>query len=269
MHRNKYNRASSRIARRSKMKKIFNLFLKIGLPTAVFVGFILLSRAEFLQVKNFEVMGTETIPQKDIKNVASDFISGNNFFVVPRSNIFLLNKEKLVAALLSRFGRLERVAVNKLFFSESIELSIIERRADFLWCSPQEQCFFMTKDGFIFEKSNSAEASLDKISFRGNLEGDPLMRDFVTPEKMQNYLKLIEVFKNAGFEISSINIESADKAVAKSSMGDIIFDPGETNLSLTAQNAVLLINDIKNKNPSARFNYIDTRFGNKVFYKLI
>ena len=125
----------------------------------------------------------------------------------------------------------------------------------------------MSKDGLVFE-SYSAEATRGKVIFGGILDGDPLMKNFATPEKMQNYSNLIRVFKEAGFEVSSINIESSDKAVAKIEIVDIIFNPEEENLSLTAENVVLLINELKSKNSSTTFNYIDARFNNKIFYKL-
>jgi hypothetical protein len=51
-------------------------------------------------------------------------------------------------------------------------------------------------------------------------------------------------------------------------MGDIIFNPEGVDLSLVAQNTILLINEVKGKNPSAQFNYNDARFDNKFFYKL-
>jgi cell division septal protein FtsQ len=244
------------------------LSLKIGLPVAVLVGLIFLLRANFLQVKSFEVLGAETISQESIKNTASGFVAGNQFFLIPRSDILLLNKNKLASALLSKFGRIEKVEVNKKIFSESIELKITERKADFLWCSLQDECFFMTKEGFIFEKFDATPTLIDKIIFRGLLEGNPLMKNFATPEKMQNYSNLIDTFKNANFEVSSINIESSDRALAKTNIGDVIFNPEEADLSLVAQNTILLINETKNKNPSARFQYIDARFGNKLFYKL-
>lgn len=263
----RYKKASSRIAKRSKTRKLFGLFLKILFPVVFFAGLVFLLRADFLQVKNFEVLGAETIQPESIKNMASDFISGNKFFLIPKSNIFLLNKKNLASTILTDFGRLEKVEVNKQFFSKSVELKIVERKGDFLWCSPVDECFFMTKDGLVFE-SYSAEAPRDKLIFTGIIAGNPLMKNFATPEKIQNYLKLIEIFKNAGFEITSVNIESSDRAVAKSSIGDIIFNPEELNLSSVAQNTILLINETKSKNPSARFNYIDARFGNKLFYKL-
>lgn len=272
MH-SRYKKASSKIAKRNKARRILGLVLKIGLPVAFLAGLVFLLRADFLQVKNFKVSGTETVSSESIKNIASNFISGDNFFIIPKSNILFLNKQQLAAALTSQLGRLQKVDVNKQFLSESIDLKVVERKGDFLWCSPEESCFFMTKDGLVFASSAEAGAKEEtdmknKLIFRGILEGDPLMKSFATPAKIQNYLKFVEVLKGAGFEVSTINIESSDKATAKSNVGDIIFNPEEANLPLVAQNVVLLINDVKGKNPSAQFNYIDARFGNKVFYKL-
>ena len=266
MKNNRYKKTSSIIAKRRKARRYVGIFLKISLPVAFFIGLVFLLRADFLQVKSFEVLSAETVQTESIKNAASDFISGTNFFLLPRSNILFLSKANLAAALLSKFGRLENVEVNKQFFSRSIKLSVSERKEDFLWCSDQGKCFFMTKDGFIFDLAN--EVGTDKIIFRGLLNGNPLMKNFSTPEKMQNYSGFIEILKNADFQISSINIESNDKATAKSNTGDIIFSPDEEDLSTVAQNVILLINNIKSKTPSAQFSYVDARFGNKIFYKL-
>jgi len=266
----RYIKASSRIAQRHKIRRYAGLFLKMILPVAVIIGLVLLLRADFLQIKDFEVAGAEGLKSESIKDAAFDFATGTRLFFIPKSNIFLLDKAKLAAVLLSKFGRLEKVNINKQFFSESIKLSLTERKADFLWCSSKDDCYFMTKDGLVFEKISVSQLSQadNKIIFEGVLEENPLMKNFAAPEEMQNYLRLVEIFKSSGFDITSISIESKDKGVAKSSIGEIIFSP-EEDLSKTAQNAVLLINEVKGKNASSRFQYIDARFGNKIFYKLL
>ncbi len=274
MKTSRYKKASSRISKRQKTRKYAGMFLKIALPVVVLVGFVFLLRANFLQIKNFEIQGTETIPQENIKNTALSFASGTNFLVIPKSNIFFLSESGLANALLASNPRIEKVDVGKNFFSQSVELSVVERKGDFLWCSADGSCYFMTKEGLVFEKldSNSpnfAEASLGKIHFTGILDGNPIMKSFATPAEIQNYLKLVDVFKNAKITVTEINIELIDKATAKTDVGDIIFNPEDSDLSVAAQNAILLINDVKSKNASARFNYVDVRFGNKMFYKLI
>jgi len=276
----RYKKASSRIARRGKIRRIFSISLKIGLPVVFLVGLIFLLRANFLQIKNFEVLGAETIQPTEIKNVAANFISGNKFFLIPKSNILFLNEGSLSATLLSKFGRLEKVEISKNFFNKQVGLKVTERKAEFLWCSSLDTCFFMTKDGLVFENAGFTGSDfltssvnriepINKIIFKGLLAGNPLMKNFATPVKIENYLKFVQVFKDAGFEIFSIDIQSTDKAVAKSNIGDIIFNPEEPDLSTVAQNTILLIKETQSKNPTARFNYIDARFGNKFFYKLI
>ncbi len=270
MYKNKYKRASTRIAKRNQIKRQIGIFFKIGLPVALLVGLIFLLRAEFLQVRNLEVLESKIIPADNIKNTASNFISGNKFLLIPKSNILLLNKKKLTNILLNQFTRLERVEINKQIFSKTIKITAIERSPDFLWCSETDECFFMTQNGFIFEKTLEGQASSSKIIFGGILKGEssPLLKNFATPERMQNYLELIEVFKRESFEIYSVNIESSDKAIAKTNIGDVFFSPEGDDLSLVAENIILLFNKVKNENPSAQFNYIDARFGNKFYYKL-
>lgn len=265
MNKNRYKKTSSRIAKRDKTRKHVALFLKIALLTGFLVGAVELLRADFLQVKNFEITGGETVGQENIKKTAENFTTGTNFFLIPKSNIIFLNKGELANALLSKYGRIDKVYINKNILSDNLFLSIVERNADFLWCSVTDQCYFMDKSGLIFEKTADASG---KIIFRGVLEGNPLMKYFATAEEIKNYLSLVDIFKNNGFNVSSINIESADKGVAGTDIGDVIFNPGEADLSITAQNVVLLVNEIKSKTPSIRFNYIDARFGNKIFYKL-
>jgi cell division septal protein FtsQ len=239
--------------------------LKIGAPVAVIVGIIFLLRADFLQVKNLAVIGTQEVSQTQIKIAVQNYLAGNKFFVIPKSNIFFINKNQLAGVLLSDFTRIEKVNINKQFFDKGIEFNISERSSDFLWCN--SECYFMTKNGLVFQ-SQPTLASRDKIIFTGILQGDPLMKNFATSEQMQKYLKFIDAFKNAQIEIISINVESEDKATVKTNIGDIIFNPQDSDIVISAQNAIVLVNNLKAKNPSIRFNYIDTRFGNKMFYKL-
>lgn len=279
MHNNKFKKSPSKIAKRRKARKYAGTILMLIIPVIIIIGLIYVLRADFLQIKSFQISGTENIPQEDIKNTAVNFISGNKFLFIPKSDVLFLNKENLAATLISKFPRLEKIEVDKAFFNNQIELKVTERKADFLWCSTDNQCFFMAENGLVFEKAGFTESyfltsstnwiePLNKMIFKGNLEGNPLMKNFSTPAKIQNYLKLVEVFKNAGFEVLSINIESKDRAVAKANVGNIIFNPEEADLSLVAQNAILLINEVRSKNPSAIFNYIDARFGTKLFYKV-
>lgn len=267
---NYYNSASSRIAQRRRTRKFFWKFLIIFLAIIFFAGAVFLLRANFSQIKNFEISGAEAIPPEEVVKSASNFISGNGLLVIPRSNIFLLNKEKLANEILRSFPRIQSAEIEKNFFRRSISISISERKADFLWCSYSNECFFMSQSGLIFEKISDPNFDLNsKMIFRGKIEGDPLMKNFASPESMKGFSDFIKILGNNGIQTSEINFESVDKAVAETGSGKIFFNPDETDLTASATNAALLLKEVLDKNPETRFEYIDTRFGNKIFYKLI
>lgn len=271
MYNTRYKKSSSRIAKRNNARRVFGLVLKIGLPIVFLVGVIFVLRADFLQVKNIEVLGAENISGEEIKVTVQNWTSGSRFLVIPKTNILFLRKQKLAETLISAFPRLEKVEIKKQYFNKGIALQINERGADFLWCLPvqtgasSEECFYMNKSGLIFERAQNLES---KFVFRGVVTGDPIMQTFATADKIQIYLNFIDIFQKAGFETTYINIESSDKAVAGVSVGEVFFNPEETDLTAVAQNVLLLIDEIKAKNSDAMFEYVDARFGNKMFYKL-
>lgn len=265
MYNTRYKKSSSRIAKRNNARRVFGLILKIGLPIIFLVGIIFILRADFLQIKDIVVLGAETVSAENLKATVQNQTLGNRFFIIPRTNILFLSKDKLVDTLLTTFPRLEKVEINKQYFSKRIVLKVLEREADFLWCTSSEGCFYMNRSGLIFEKG---EDDGSKFIFKGSVTGDPIMQSFATQDKIQNYLGFVEKFKEFGIEATYINIESSDKGVLGTSMGEIFFSPTEVDLALVAQNVLLLIDEIKSKNPNAVFEYIDARFGNKMFYKL-
>lgn len=273
----RYNKASSKIARRRKKREKFFLFLKIAVPIIFSAGAIWLLRVDFLQVKDFEAVGNEVISTESLKNVALHFVSGNKFLFIPKTNILFLSKSDLSAVLLSDFSGIEKINANKEFFSRKIKLEIFERKEDFIWCSENNRCFSMTKDGLVFSSiaeilTGDNQDKSNKIIFRGILSGDPILKSFAPHQKMQGFKNLADSFTNAGFKAISINIESSEKGILKTIINnresEIIFNPNAGDFSSVAENALLLIKEIRAKNAKAFFKYIDTRFGNKIFYKI-
>lgn len=269
MKNNRYNKASTKITKRRQKRRNFGLFVKVGAVLFVLVGGVYILRADFLQVKKFEVLGNQTLGVESLKNAAANFSLGNKFLLVPKSNILFLSENQLAAVMLSKFPRIQNVDISKNYLDKNIVIKITEREAQYLWCSGSDECFNMTASGLVFEKTDNMD---NKIIFEGVLASSPIMKNFATPEKMKSYAKMIEDFGMAGFDAVSINVESDDKAVAKiktdKNISNIIFNPAENDFSKPVQNAILLIKETKSKNPSAVFQYIDTRFGNKMFYKL-
>lgn len=271
MYVKRHKGASSRIAKRQKVKKYATTIFKSALGLFLLVGTILLARADFLQINDFEIVGAKNISSDGIKNVAASFVAGNKFLLIPKSNILVLDEASLVQTLTKEFTRLGKVEVDKKLFGRRVEVRVEERGAEYLWCSPTDECFFMSDDGLLFEKVSEEKAfeAAGKVVFRGVLSNDPLLQYFASLERMRNYTDFMETLAKNNINITSIDVPLPDKAVAETEIGQIIFNPEEADLGSVAFNIILLIEDLKTKNPATQFEYIDARFGNKVFYKAI
>lgn len=236
------------------------------MPVFLLIILVEFLRADFLQLKKVEVVGNKDIQTEEIEKLVLAQLTGKYFFIIPKSNLFLFKKDTLTQELLKDLPRIESLEISK-GLNGMLKIILQERRGDFVWCSASEVCYLMSNNGLVFTEAKAAEMA-GKIIFKGNLPENPLLQNFATEAGMANYLKAIEILQNAGFQVLEIGVELGDKVVFKTTIGNIILNP-EEDLSVTVPNAVILINDIKTKNPSAQFNYIDARFGNKVFYKLI
>ncbi len=213
-------------------------------------------------------MGLKTIPEESILNAAASFVSGNRFLFLPKSNIVFLSDNDMEKYLEENFTGIEKASVSKNIFNGKVEISVAERNPDFLWCS--SSCFLMSKDGLVFEaaEGSGAEEYPGKIIFRGMLGGNPMMKRFASPETMQNYENFVKDLGLIGIRVVSIYAESENKASAETDIGSIIFDPEEEGLSAVAHKVNLLIAEARGKDSAAHFEYIDARYGNKMFYKL-
>ncbi len=256
---------------KSKKEKNYKPAIGVAVFLLLVFGVVSFLRADFMQVKSFKFLGAESVDEMDLSNVASVFVSGNKFGFIPKSNKLFLDEDDLALKLKESFGRLASVDVDSKLFSNTLEVSVMERSPEFIWCSFEEVCFFMDSQGLIFEKLDTGWLSVyeDKVVFKGGVDGDPLGKNFADSGLMEQYLAFFEAFENVGIPVTVVRVEGGNKVVAETLAGDMIFNPEEKNFASSSRNAILLIKDERAKNPNARFEYIDIRFGNKVFYKVI
>lgn len=247
------------------------IFLSIFLFFVFSVGAVSLLRMNFMQIKNFEFLGENAVLEEDLALVASSIISGNKLIFIPNSNKLFLDEENLSKGLKEKFGRLSSVEVDSNIFGSTAKIKVTEREPGYIWCSASDSCFFMDKEGLIFEKVDPGwlEAYGDMVVFEGGVSGDPIGKFFASKNVMDEYTGFVNSLNSAGVSVSLIKIESGNKAIADSNVGLVIFNPEEPDFKYSARNVILLIKDERAKNPGAIFEYIDARFGNKMFYKTI
>lgn len=249
-------------------KKALIVVLSLGLLVGIF--FIL--RAPRLQVVNFNVSGTEVLDNEDIKINLEQKLEGKWLWFFPRTSTFLVDAEKLENNLKKEFSRIEQVVIKRDGL-RGLSVEVKEYGASYLWCTQTQDCYFMDKNGVVYNSAPVFSGSAYvKIISESPVEPLPFK---AFPEKQIS--QITELQKG----LLGINIDPVafvlvdDKKIEidflhNKSVSKIILDPSmETETSLGYLFSALRTQDFSNlfTNENKKLLYIDLRFSNKVIYK--
>ncbi len=255
-------RASSRIASRNKFRHQMLVGFRIFLLLCFISFLIFFLRTEKLQIQNVEVFGVVESEAREVRLAALAFLAKPKLAIVPGTHTLFINEDALAKYLKQKSQSIEQLEVSTEIWNRKVQISLLEYSADFLWCRGEAECFNMTKDGLVFERSSESGG---KLIFKGLLEGEPVSQKFATPERMREFAEIATLLASKNMSVSLIEIVSLHKGVMKTLGCDIVFDP-EGKIVEQVKNAITVIEDLA-LHGEADVEYVDARFGNKVFYK--
>lgn len=256
---------ANRISKRNKRRRNLKLGLWLSLPVGLLLGAVFLLRAEFLQIKAIEVSGTQSLADTEVERLASEFLAGAYWGLIPKTNVLLVDTRGISELLESRFDRLAKAEVDR-GADLNLKIKIQEKQKSSVWCQTQNECFLVDWEGVVYARATQTESQEAPI-FSGGIVGEPLGQKFLAPEVIEQYFELVARLKSLGVETSSIFLESKEKAVLQTSLGQIWVLPTDFVGAAVAENLLLLIETERAKDPTKTFEYIDLRFEGKVFFK--
>lgn len=242
----------------------------VGLMIAAFFGMLIVSvwygsRIQAFTITEVTIAGGETIEHGDIEKVVRDTLAGSYLKIVPRAFAFTYPHEEIVAAI-EGVPRVKEVKVIRRGGTElHVEFSEYEPQA--LWCgeSDMNNCYFLDEGGYAFSKAPGlVGGSFLRVTAIGKQP-----EEHATPFNPDEYARVIELkskFADAKWFVKRADIDTAGDAFLT------IVDGGEFKVSLkqsadeTVSNllAVLGSEQFAHIEPG-NFEYIDLRFGSKVF----
>ncbi len=276
----------AKVSNRKRRYKARLIFLLVLLIILVVAGIFTL-RWQQVQIINIEVKGNDTVLEQEIISTIKPLIKGHYAFIIPKTSIFLYPRASIEQVLLSKFGYLGKIDMKIKRFSV-LEVSVTERTAKYVWCQSkvEKSCFLADKNGFIFSPINLKTNSSSLFKITGLGDGG-LWKVYSYPvgennfSQIQDFLTTIPDVVQAKFK-DKLEVKGVDLAPA----GDLIFKVSTIN-NTTAYEWDLLINkrsglgvvtrhleavfssaNFRNElNKQERLDYVDFRFGQKVFYK--
>ncbi len=242
------------------LKKGFWLFFLIFLMFGTFFYYFFYSG--LLEIKEIEVnTDKEELAQK-IEEIIEKEKQEKFLFFIPK-NIFLLDLKKIKNEISEKIPSVEEIILER-DFPHLVKAAIVEKTPLALWCAKNKTCFYLDEKGVIFEEAGESEKEeMPIIKSEKNLK---LGEKAVSKEELKSLLNIYNEL-NSEIKIKEIFISSRKIAVRVFPSWEIYFDWDNVERQLLNLKAVLeqKIPEKLRKN----LQYIDLRFGNKVYYKFI
>jgi len=226
------------------------------------------TRLPAFTVTSIEVEGGETITHESVRAVVDDTLQGAHAFLIPRRFVYFYPHEDIVAAL-EQVPRIRDVHVD-IKNRTTLTVTFSEYIPHALWCTSLEgeSCTFITDEGYAF-----AEAP--------PLRGGTFIRHIIIDREPE---RGVEAFSETDIRRIDALIESFENelnlrtyAVVRTSAGDeeyhlvngghILVAP-TMSVQDTFDNLQSVLQSAEFAHiTSGGFNYIDLRFGNRVFVR--
>lgn len=257
--------------------KIFLVFLLLFFLTLVFSW---LSKMPSIQIEEIEISGNNTISKEEIIEAIMEKTSAKYFMLFSKNNIFLYPKKTIEVKLADEFKKLGKVTIKSKGLNNLI-VKIVERNPNSLWCRDKtkfkdessEICYFLDENGVIFTEAPdfSGNSFVRHYGLLDNVE-QPIGEIYMPNGKFKNISNLINSLLILGINTESFYAESeGDYKIYLKNGIKIIFDDKQS-FDKTLENIKSILNEVDLKsdyfaNNSTKIDYIDFRFGNKVFLK--
>lgn len=272
-------RTPLRARRRRAHLSLFLLLLAALTISAV--GIHWLSYQPQLSIEQITIEGTRMVPPELIRSyVESQLDRAGSSFISPR-NIFLYSKGAIEKHLAQEFARVRSAKLSRpSLMSRTLVVSIEEHEAFAKWCASADRCYLMDDTGYILDTADasSTESVSTQYVFSGGI-GDatgslastsveiPIGRTFVSAH-VPGILSLLQLLGQSGFSPQGANVVSDEDFVVPLSDGFILKASFGANANTLVKNLQLVLSSDDLKGKEDQLEYIDLRFGNRVYYKL-
>ena len=271
---------------RRRRRKIFAM--KVLFVFLLFIGFIFLlswfSKISSLQIENIEVSGNSTLSSAEITDAVKKETSAKYFFLFSKNSVFLYPKKSIEIKLADDFKKIEKLSIKSKGFKTLIA-TIVERKPNSLWCFSKSEdgnirnnanlgkCYFLDEEGVIFSEAPdfSGNAFLRYYGLLDNIE-QPIGKIYLPIGIFKEVSRFINSLEMLGLKVSGFKAESENDYEINLKNGiKIIFDDKQP-FGKTLENIESILSEVDLKgeypasNPS-KINYVDLRFGNKVYLK--
>ncbi len=276
-------------ARRRRVRAFWALGALV-LCGAFFYGVSWVSYLPQFNVSSISVSGAEDIKEEVIKRSIETMLDDGSYHILSRRNIFLYPRARLEKTLADSFPLIKSVHIARSsLLATDIVVTIEEREAFARWCPPRlagssgeagrdddTHCYLMDDSGFIYAPvgantgTSTPQANpSERYIFRGDIDpsSEPIGQWFVQAH-LPGLLSLLKFLGQAGFTALSAEVENEQDILVRLQEGFLLKASFGADAGTLVKNLELVLSSDVLKGKTEQLEYVDLRFGNRVYYKL-
>lgn len=260
-------RPRERLAQRRRRARIRAVFLSFSFVVATVWGLGVLSYNEHLVINDVAVQGASAIDPRLVETTFETGMNDGAYHLFSRSNIFLYPRAQLTEKLLADLPGIKSVTISrKSLLAQAVTIAVTEREARYEWCNT-DTCFLMDADGHIFsERIGSHEV---QYTFTGGLasQESPIGQLFLRG-RLSNMILLLQRLEAAGYAPNGATVENEKDFTIQLKNGPYLKVTFDSDAADIVHNLELILSSDGIKGKLDSLEYVDLRFGNRVYYQM-
>ena len=261
----------SKVRARRKRRARFLLILGAVLLLAVLGGLIYLSWRPFVRIGEVRIEGAQTVATSTLEKFVRERLAGTYLGIFPRDNVLLYSKGRIERDLRAEYPVFAMVSV-AAGAPTTLVVAVSERSPAQLWCgtAPEapQPCLYLDESGAAYAQAPSFSGS-PYVRYYGALAPGNFPRQFLDPEKTRSLFALVEAMEEKAAAASEVSVEGNGDVSAVFAHGFTVkFSLAEDAGKVFERFSLALGSAPFSSHKLSYFEYLDLRFGDKLYYKL-
>ena len=239
----------------------FSLFV----ITTLFGLFVLLMNQSFVRMHVIEVKGVSDIGKDKLISETIELMNTRDGWGIPGDNFFLVDTDFLEKEIRTRYSVIDTIKVSKKS-STRLEIDAIERTGVYSFCTDAGVCNLVDPEGVLF-KDNNAASSTDALVTFYSAETKKLGDSYLEPAQFKALTIFLDSLISRNLVVNKVWSSQENVVILELISGTKLLVKKSENYDDVYTNIVHLQTIEEFKDITA-IDYINLRFGNKVFYCL-
>jgi len=277
-------RASPLRSRRRRTRALIVLGVVVAAGALVW-GVSWASYLPRFSIQTVSVAGADDIPAPLIQKFVGTQLYDGSYPFLSRTNVFLFPRAAIEKAIVAYFPRISTAKISRAsLLAQAIQVTVSERQPYARWCPStllgaggNGSCYLIDESGFVFAAAATSTFGIETAyvftgalatsSHQSNIYPAPIGATFL-PGHLTGMLTFLTRLGQAGFPAQGVGVENdQDFSVHLTQGFDIRASFGE-DVDGVVRNLQLVLSSNPLNGKASDLQYIDLRFGNRVYYKL-